>query len=312
MKEITTLNIYLLFIIIIIIIAIVYIKYKKTINTTENFDDATDPITDPITDLITDPITTISQTPNLSTDTLSTLTPTPTLGETSFDNINIQDSYTKTTVVQSLKDLETGLDRYSYIDAPIIVDNEGKLCMDWSNYSNGKYSVNENKCIVPDNSSNVRKCLNITGGLSGCNLFYDDGYIERMNTINIFPLIDQAKSTILYNLGDTNLDLTDKSTALDKIISDLVTKRNLEAQQLYFIDYNTNNLAEKQKNIDKINKIVSDKKTEVNLNQVSFSQFLETNNSKEKISNIYYKIVIGLTITIIIMSILCVLFSNIL
>jgi hypothetical protein len=296
MKELTTLNIYLLFIIIIIIIAIIFIYQKKLYKQIENFDGATEPIIIPTT---TRPIITVPQ----STQQVST---------TSFDNINIQDNYTKTTVIQSLKDLEIGLDRYSYLDAPIVVDNNGKICMEWGNYNNGKFSVNENKCIVPDNSSNIRKCLNITGSLSGCNNLYDDGYIERMNTLNVQPLLDEAQNTILYNLSNTNTDLGDKSSELDKIISNLITKRNLEEQQLYFINYNTNNLEEKQKTIEKINDIVSDKQTEVNLNQVSFSQFLETNSSNEKIASIYYKIAIGLTITIIIMGILCILFSNIL
>lgn len=296
MKELTTLNIYLLFIIIIIIIAIIFIYQKKIYKQIENFDGATEPIIIPAA---TRANTTIPQT-------------IPTIGETSFDNINIQDSYTKNTVVQSLKDLEIGLDRYSYLDAPIVVDNDGKICMEWGNYNNGKFSVNENKCIVPDNSSNIRKCLNITGSLSGCNNLYDDGYIERMNTLNVQPLLDEAQNTILYNLSNTNTDLGDKNSELDKIISNLITKRNLEEQQLYFINYNTNNLEEKQKTIEKINDIVSDKQTEVNLNQVSFSQFLETNSSNEKIASIYYKIAIGLTITIIIMGILCILFSNIL
>jgi hypothetical protein len=296
MKEITTLNIYLLFIIIIIIIAIVYIQQKKSVKRIENFDDATDTDTETIT---TSPQIDYQRT-------------TPTIGATSFNNINIQDSYTKNIVVQSLKDLEMGLDRYSYLDAPVIVNDEGKICMNWGNYSNGKYSVNENKCIVPDSSGTVRKCLNITGSLSSCDLFYNDGYIERMNTININPLVEQTKAAILYNIGNNNLDLVEKNKELDKTISDLITKRNLEIQQLYFINYNTNNLSEKQKNIDKINKIVSDKQTEVNLNQVSFSQFLETNNSNEKLAAIYYKIAIGLIISIIIMGILSVLFSNIL
>jgi hypothetical protein len=296
MKELRTLNIYLLFIIIIIIIAIIFIKNKNIFKTIENFDGATEPIIEPE---ITRPISTTPQV-------------TPTIGNIYFDDINIQDNYTKNTVLQSLQDLATGLERYSYLDAPIIIDNNGKICMDWGNYNNGKFSIDENKCIVPDNSSNIRKCLNITGGLTGCNNLYNDGYIERMNTINFQPLLEQAKAKIIYNLGNTNTDLSEKNTELDKIISNLVTKINLETQQLYFINYNTNNLEEKEKNIEKINDIVSDKQTEVNLNQVSFSQFLETNSSNEKIASIYYKIAIGLTITIIIMGILCILFTNIL
>jgi preprotein translocase subunit SecF len=295
---ITTLNIYVLFIIIIIIIAIVYIQQKKAIKYTENFENDTDTEIETTQPQITNPQTTqaASRTASLA----------------SYDNINIQDNYTKTTVVQSLKDLEIALDRYSYLDAPIIVNDDGKICIEWGNYNNGKFQSNENKCIVPDNSNNVRKCVNINGGLTNCSSVYEDGYIERMNTLNIQPLIENAKSILLYNLGNSNLDLSNKNKELDKIINDIITKRNLETQQLYFINYNTNNLEDKQKNIDKINKNISDKQTEVNLNKVTFSQFLETNSSNEKLSNIYYKIIIGLIIVIIIVGILNILFSNIL
>lgn len=279
----TTLNIYLLFITITIIIAIYYIhrntdstkptKNTKLANSIEGF-----------------------ETPEPNDITI------PEISDTSIKNI----------VSTSLKELQSGLERFSYLDAPISINDNGQTCMPWDNYNNGKYKANENHCIVPDNTSNKRKCLSATGLLSSCNNFYSDGYIEKMNTINITPIIDKAKAQILFNLGNTNIDLASKNEEIDKLITTLITQRNLENQQLYFIKYNTDNIEDKQKNIDKINKEVIDKQTELNLNQVAFSQFLENNTVNEQRSTLYYKITIGLIITITILGILNLLFSNIL
>jgi hypothetical protein len=226
-------------------------------------------------------------------------------------NINIQDTSIKNIIQQSLTDLQISLERFSYLDAPITINDNGQTCMLWGNYNNGKFTAEENKCIISDNSSNTRKCLGNNGLLTSCTNLYSDGYIEKMNTINIIPLIEQAKSKILYNLGNANLDLADKNKETNKLISDLITQRNLENQQLYFINYNTDNITEKQKDINKINKNVLDKQTELNLNQVSFSQFIETNTINENRSNLYYKIIMGLIIGIIIIVILNILFTNI-
>ena len=229
-----------------------------------------------------------------------------------LDNINIPDITTKNIVVQSLKDLQTGLQRFSNIDAPISINDDGNTCIVWGNYNNGKYRANDNNCTIVDNTNNVRKCLRANGGLATCNNLYSDGYIDRMNNIETQPLIEQSQAKIIYNIGNTKYDLDSKSTAIDGFINDLITKRNLENQQLYFINYNTDNLQEKQNTMNKINKELTDKKTELNLNQVSFSQFLDNNNNNENLKNIYYKIAIGLVISIIVVGVMYVMFSNIL
>ena len=282
MNYTTTINIYLLFLVIIIFIVIFYLRQN------EGFLDNT-------------------------TATSATTPTTTTPNAINLDDIQIPDTSIKTIIQQSLKDLQLSLERFSYLDAPITINNDGTTCMPWGNYNNGKYSANDNKCIVPDNAtSNERKCLSATGYLASCSNLYSNGYIERMNTINITPLLEQSKAEIIYNLSNANLDINDKATETDKLISDLITQRNLELQQKYFINYNTDNLADKQKNINKINKNLQNKQTELNLNQAHFSQFLEDNTAKEQRNNLYYKITIGLIITIIILLILNVLFSNIL
>lgn len=296
MKEMlsnTTLNIYLIFLIILVGIVIIYICQNRK-SRIEKFDSSI----------------TNTAPPTHSTDS----NPLQSNNEKfiNLDNINIPDITTKNIVVQSIKDLQTGLQRFSNIDAPISINDDGNTCTTWGNYNNGKYRANDNNCIIVDNTNNIRKCLRANGGLATCNNLYSDGYIDRMNNIDTQPLLEQIQSQIIFNIGNSNLDLDSKSTAIDGFINDLVTKRNLENQQLYFINYNTDNLQEKQNNMDKINTDVSEKQTEVNLNQVSFSQFLATNSSNDNLNNIYYNVGIGLVITIAVVGILNVLFSNLL
>jgi len=356
MKEMlssTTLNIYLIFLISLIGIVIIYICQNKTQK--ENFDsEFTVPITtNPLStnSQITSNQTTIPQSllalqnrnkqpnytlPNINTSpTQSISTPTNNLSESgnsnfsSIDNINIPDITTKNIVVQSLKDLQTGLQRFSNLDAPISINDSGNICTGWGNYNNGKYRANDNNCVIvdninsssnpnsnpnsnPSNTNNIRKCLNSTGGLSTCNNLYSDGYINRMNNLSTQPLLEQTQSEIIYNINNTKMDLDSKSTVIDGFINDLVTKRNLENQQLYFINYNTDNLQEKQLNMDKINTEVANKKTELNLNQASFSQFLNNNNNNENLKNIYYKVATGLVISIFVVGMMNVFFSNLL
>ena len=359
--NITTLNIYLLFLVILVGIVIIYI-YQNKKSKTENFDArytvpiTTNPQTTPQSSLqstqqTTNPIETIPQSllalQNVNRNTQSNFTlpnintfPTQPATQTSspnnvsasgnssnlgnlgnlgnLDNINIPDITTKNIVVQSLKDLQTGLQRFSNIDAPISISDDGNTCIAWGNYNNGKYRANDNNCTVVDNTenggntNNVRKCLRANGGLATCNNLYNDGYIDRMNNIDTHPLIEQSQAKIIYNIGNTKLNLDSKSTAIDGFINDLITKRNLENQQLYFINHNTDNLQEKQNTMNKINKDLTDKKTELNLNQISFSQFLDNSSHNENLKNIYYKIIIGLVISIIVVGVMYVMFSELL
>jgi len=295
MKEISsTLNIYLCFILIIIVITIIYISQNK--NKSENFDSMPN---------LTNTITTQ---PNITLPIINNATPT----NANIDaDITTDDTTIRDIVIQSLKDLQTGLLRFSNLDAPMTINDDGNTCSVWGQYSNGKYSVNDNNCIIADNT-NIRKCLGANGGLSTCDNLYSDGYINKMNNININPFVKQSKKEILDNVKIAKVEWDNKSNKIDCLINDLVSKRNLENQQLYFINYNTNNLQDKEKNINKIDKEVSIKQTDVNINQLSFSNFIANNTSKDNLNNIYYKIIIGLVIIIVIIGILNYLFSNVL
>lgn len=209
----------------------------------------------------------------------------------------------------AIKDLQLAMDRYSYLDTPIIINNTGNICMQWSD----KYKSNENNCIVPDDTNgNERKCLNTDGTLSSCSNMYSDGYIEKKNTIDIIPLIEETKNAVLADIKNINSNIREKIVEIDKLINNVVIERNLEIQQKQLID-NINNTLELQKNnIKKINKNVLDKQTNLNIDQTTFSQFNKNYNTTDKRNKLYYKITFILIICIIIMILFNILFSNIL
>ena len=78
-----------------------------------------------------------------------------------------------------------------------------------------------------------------------------------------------------------------------------------------FIKYNTANLDDKQKLIDKTTKEFEKNENEVNINKINFSRILASNSSNDSKSSLYYKIIVGLLITIIVLGVLYILFSNI-
>jgi hypothetical protein len=96
------------------------------------------------------------------------------------------------------------------------------------------------------------------------------------------------------------------------IITSLSDRGSIQLQQKDIIINNNENMAYKNKimedNIEKLNK----KQNDTNINQNNFSSFMSYISDADSISNVYYKITLGLVITIIIMGILNFLFSNIL
>ena len=338
-----TSSLFLLFIIIIIAITIIYIREFNITqnilansgtglgNTIEQFGTAMPVITDANPDTNQNPNQNPNPNPTVNPNDMPDFTflnaqSKPTAKNAKNDanaknaanavNVDIVDTITNNNIMQSLQDLQKGLQRFSNLDAPITMNDNGQKCLEWGQYQNSKYIANANNCILVDSNNvntnnNIRKCLGATG-LSTCNNLYSDGYIEKMNNIDFQPLVSKAQSEIMFNIVKNKLDIANKTKELDTIINDLITKRNLEIQQLYFINYNTNNLQDKEHNVETINKELTDKQLNVNINQASFSQFLAANNSNEKINSTYYKITIGLIITLIIVGILNVMFSNIL
>ena len=277
---------------IIFIISIIIIGYYSlnTLNNTESFDIG--------------PVSTQPQ----NTEPLLTLTDLQL--ENELNNIDIKDISVKNKLIDYLKTLYNIIDKYKTIDAPITVNNNGTMCENWNMYDNGKYKADGNSCIKLDGKGN-RKCLN-NNILVSCNNYFKDGKINNLNSINIKEIFDSAKYNMLIDTAKITEELYMKKNDIDIVLNDLIAKRNLENQQLYFIDYNNNNLDDKKKIFNKYNEDFEKSENEVNINKIQFQQFLETNQSMTENKNKYYNYMIWIIILIFIVGILNFLFTEIL
>jgi hypothetical protein len=223
----------------------------------------------------------------------------------------INDEVMKNKIVNSLTDTNKLLNKYANLDAPIVIGDNGTVCAQWGSYNNNQYSNRGNRCTVIDDSK-IRKCLKSDESLDTCNIYYSDGVVDKNNKIDVTNIYNIAKNNMLSKLNIVKNEISDKSKNIDLYLNDLITQKNLETQQIYFVDYNTANLEDKQKLLDISKNEYEKSENDVNINQLKFSDFLENDRNADNKRNIYYKILIGMCITIIIFGILNFLFSNIL
>ena len=268
---------YIIFIICILLIG----YYYSSINNTDGFQDETSPSS----------ITTLQLTNDLTT-------------------AGIKDIPTQKKLIEYLTNLNLILDRYKTIDVPITGNNNGNICENWDMYANGKYKENGNNCIKINGKGNP-KCLD-NNILTSCSNYYKDGEIDKLSTINIKDILDSAKYNMVVEMANVNGDLTQKNNDIDNILNELISKRNLENQQVYFIDYNNNNLDDKKNIFEKYNKEFEKTENDVNINTIQFKQFLESNQSMNAKKDKYYNYIIWLIVLLIIVGILNFFFSEIL
>ena len=237
-----------------------------------------------------------------------------TLEEQKIDNelerMNINDIEVKTKLINYLTDLQKLLKTTETIDAPISINNNGNICDNWGMYADGKYKHNNNNCIKINNSRQ-RKCLR-NNILTSCSNYYKDGEIESMLKIDTKQIMDTVKYNIFTRLRELKINLSKYNDDIDNVLSDLISKRNLENQQLYFIDYNNKNLTDKQILFDKTNKEYEKAENDVNINKVQFQDFLVKKESVRKQLDTYYTYTKWLIIFLIIVGLLNFMFSDIL
>ena len=223
--------------------------------------------------------------------------------------LNVNDATTQNKIFTYITSLAKLLNKYNYIDAPITVNNNGKVCDAWGNYSNGAYSAYINSCInVPGQIG--RTCLN-NNNLISCSKYYEDGQIESLNNINTNDLLNNSKYNIYLAINDVNVNLNKANVDMTNILTDYISKRNLENQQLYFIKYNEYNLDDKQKMIDKTNKEFEKTENDVNINKIQFQQVADQNTLNDTKKAKYYNYSFYLIIFIIIVGFLNFMFSKI-
>jgi len=226
-----------------------------------------------------------------------------------LNKLNITDVITQNKIFTYITSLATLLNKYNNIDAPITINNNGKICENWGNYSNGAYNASLNSCIkLP--GQNDRSCLN-NNSLVSCSKYYSDGQIEDLNNINTNDLVNNSKYNIYLGINDINTNVNKANIDMSKIVTDYISKRNLENQQKFFIKYNEYNLNDKKKMIDKTNKEYEKTENDVNISKINFQQTVEQNNKNDAKKNKYYYYIVYTVILIIIVGLLNFMFSKI-
>jgi hypothetical protein len=297
-------NVEHIFLIFIILILSIGIGYWFNTTSKEGFDN-------------TEAITTISP----QTTSPQTTSPLETIPQTTNSNplseaisnqlSNISDSTMRDTLQTQLTNLQSLVDRYSTLDIPIVMNDAGQICSMWNDYEGGRYRQQQNQCLALDDT-NILKCLDTSGLSTTCNNILSDGYITNKSNINNQPLLSSAASTAVNALPGITNQIAKMEQTANTIITSLSDRGSIQLQQKDIITNNNENMAYKNKimedNIEKLNK----KQNDTNINQNNFSSFMSYISDADSISNLYYKITLGLVITIIIIGILNFLFSNIL
>jgi hypothetical protein len=248
-------------------------------------------------------------------DPTSLPTPTPTPTQTQTSSKISTDELPNTLVNQTANEHITTLNgifgKYNTInlDPGIMINNDGTICDQWSVYNNNKYSQFGNTCqIVPESGSTDYQCL-VDNKLTSCNNYYQDGNIANYTNINTEKIKNEFIAEIKNNGSNLINIITSKSSIINKNIDSLKQQLDLQNQQAYFVKYNTKNLDDKQYIINKSTKDFEKHENDVNINKINFSNFLEQNNINEKKQNLYYKIILGLIITLIVLGGLNFMFS---
>tara|TARA_B110000305_G_scaffold220455_1_gene262321 strand:+ start:252 stop:1118 length:867 start_codon:yes stop_codon:yes gene_type:complete len=224
---------------------------------------------------------------------------------------DIKDIETKTKMIKYFTEFQSMLNHADDMDAPITLNNNGNECEPWGDtYADGKYKNYNNNCIKLDGSTK-RQCLS-NNVLTSCSRYYKNGKVEKLSKVNTNDIMDNMKYHTIVELKEKHLELKEKHNDIEYIVSELISKRNLENQQLYFIDYNNNNLEDKKTLYEKTNTEFERAENDVNINKVQFQDFLVKKESVGKQLDTYYTYTKWLIIFLIIVGLLNFMFSDIL
>ena len=224
--------------------------------------------------------------------------------------LNITDASTQNKIFNYITSLTTLLNKYKYIDAPISINNNGTMCDNWGSYNNGEYSSSLNSCLNMDFQGQYNRTCLSNNNLVSCSNYYNDGEIENLNNINTDELVNNAKYNIYLGLNEINTNVNKAHVDMTTVLTDYISKRNLENQQKYFIRYNEYNLEDKKKIMNKSSKEFEKTENDININKIQFQQTVEQNNYNEAKKNKYYNYIFYTVILIIIVGLLNFMFSK--
>ena len=217
-----------------------------------------------------------------------------------FTDTEISNVTSKNAINKQLQEMHTIFNKYASIDPSISINNNGVLC------------DNNTTCkLVTDDNSQGYFCLNNNVSTS-CGNFFNDGYINKQSIIDLPTLLTNTRNKIITNIEQLDNTIATQSNDLNFNLNKLLSVFELENQQIFFIDYNINNLNDKSNLVNKTSEEFEKNESDINVNQVNFTNFIKKNNNYNTKIDFYYKIIIGLIITIIVVGIFNILITNML
>ena len=244
-----------------------------------------------------------------------------------FNDNEISNISAKNSINDRMSTLASIFNNYKTLDPAITTNNKGLMCESWAGYNvnanttntmntsvtsntNNPYNSSLNNCLLVNNSNSTDpQCLS-ENVLTSCSNFFNDGYINKLTSVDINILQKNTREKIISNSMQLIKTLEKQSGEIDSILNILLDKLKLEQQQIYFIKYNTGNLDYKTKLVNKSTEEYEKNENNINVNQVNFSNLLSKNNNNINKINFYYKVIIGIIITIIVVLVLNIFMSS--
>ena len=192
-----------------------------------------------------------------------------------YDNDNNELSQSNNYVMNTRKEsLLHFLDSIKKIEIPIIIDDNGVVCNDWSNDNKNRFPNKGNKCQLIKSKA---YCINNNNKITTCNKLYDKK-IQEIATIDIDNLIAPYYNELFMQFSKLDKDIKTKENELNDIINRLITKKNLNLQQEFFIKQNSNFINESQNLENDINNDYDEKTNDYNMFKTIF------NNTQDEIT----------------------------
>lgn len=210
-----------------------------------------------------------------------------------FSDSEISNVSVKNAINNELASINALFNKYSKIDPAIIVNNDGSLC-------DNKI---DNSCKIIKNSGTKDKQCLTNNAIISCSTFFSDGYINKQIKLDIKTLNQITRNNIIRNAGQLIDNFKKQISEVDIVLDALIDKINLNDQQTNFVKYNIVNINDKTNLVNKTKEETEKNENDININKINFSNFLSKNNNDTNKINFYYKIIIGLIITMVIVGI---------
>ena len=204
-----------------------------------------------------------------------------------FNDSEISNIKLKNEINNNLNSITTILNKYSVVDPAININNTGNVCD----------NTLLNNCKIKDPSKTTDyTCLN--GGVDTSCSNYFDNTIKKLMNIDLSSL--RTRDNIILHTSQLIKNIKNQNNEIKLILDSLLDKINIKDQQKMFINYNIANLDDKKTLVNKTTDEYEKNENDININKINFKNLSSKNNNNVSKINLYYKILIGIVIIIII------------